>query len=277
LGTKPSRLVLALIAALALPLPLRAQEGPPSPAESAPPESAPPKDKPPSDDGRRTFGRFFPNLGRNAVLVFSKDNLAPFLVSAGAAGGGSFFDDDVQRYFTEKGRRVKWLGDSGDQLGQGYVIGPIAAALYGAGRLSGNQRFRDATYDIAQVTLVAVTYTMILKFATHRRRPDGSDNLSFPSGHASNAFAWATVGASHYGWKLGVPGYLLAGLIGVSRMEKNAHHLSDVLAGAGIGYIVGRTAVKRDGKPVRGKPIVRLNPALDPKGAGAGLALSLRF
>jgi hypothetical protein len=210
------------------------------------------------------------------VGVFSSDNLVPVLVTAAASGGGAIFDDNVQHYFATQ-RRVKWLGDFGDQLGQAYVIGPLAGALFGAGRLARDQRFRDATYDIAQVTLVAVTYTTALKYATQRTRPDGSDKLSFPSGHTSNAFAWATVGAHYYGWKLGVPGYLVAGLIGVARMEKSAHHLSDVLAGAGIGYIVGRTAIRRDGEPVPGKPRVRLAPGVDPRGAGAGLVLSVAF
>jgi hypothetical protein len=66
-------------------------------------------------------------------------------------------------------------------------------------------------------------------------------------------------------------------MIGVARMEKRAHHLSDVLAGAGIGYIVGRTAVRRDGEPIPGRPRVHLAPGLDPRGAGAGLVLTVDF
>jgi membrane-associated phospholipid phosphatase len=278
---RPRRtLVVLVLVSLALPSRARAQESPTAPPQAPPsgPESAPspPVDRPRPDDGRRTGGRFLANFGRDTVGVFSSDNLAPFLVSAAVSGGGAFFDDNVKRYFAAQ-RRAQWLGNAGDQLGQAYVIGPMAAALFGAGRLASSQRFRDATYDIAQVTLVAVTYTTILKYATHRPRPDGSDKLSFPSGHTSNAFAWATVGAHYYGWKLGVPGYLVAGLIGVSRMEIRAHHLSDVLAGAGIGYIVGRTAVRRDGEPLPGKPRVHLAPGLDPRGAGAGLALTVSF
>jgi membrane-associated phospholipid phosphatase len=277
---RPQRtLVVLALVALALPSRARAQESPAAPPEAPPvPESAPSLaiDRPRPDDGRRTGGRFLANLGRDAVGVFSSQNLAPFLVSAAVTSGGALSDDNVQHYFATR-RRAKWLGDAGDQLGQAYVIGPLAAVLFGVGRLAHDQRFRDGTYDIAQVTLVAVTYTTILKYATHRPRPDGSDKLSFPSGHTSNAFAWATVGAHYYGWKLGVPGYLVAGLIGVSRMEIRAHHLSDVLAGAGIGYIVGRTAIRRDGEPVPGKPHVHLAPGLDPRGAGAGLVLSVDF
>ncbi len=278
---RPQRtLVVFALATLALPSLVRAQEAPAALPEAPPsgPESAAPPavDRPHPDDDRRTGRRFLANFGRNTVGVFSADNLLPFLVSAAVSGGGAFFDDSVQRYFAAR-RRAKWLGDSGDQLGQPYIIGPLAAALFGAGRLASSQRFRDATYDIAQVTLVAVTYTTTLKYATQRPRPDGSDKHSFPSGHTSNAFAWATVGAHYYGWRLGVPGYLLAGLIGVSRIEKNAHHLSDVLAGAGIGYIVGRTAIRRDGEPVPGRPRVYLAPGPDPQGSGAGLVLSVSF
>jgi membrane-associated phospholipid phosphatase len=279
-GRPPRTLAVFALVTLALPSWARAQESPAALPEAPPPgaeSAAPPAlDRPHPDDGRRTGGRFLANFGRDTVGVFSSDNLVPFLVSAGVSGGGAFFDDNVQNYFATR-RRAKWLGDAGDQLGQAYVIGPMAAVLFGAGRLARDQRFRDATYDIAQVTLVAVTYTTVLKYATQRPRPDGSDKLSFPSGHTSNAFAWATVGAHYYGWKLGVPGYLLAGLIGVSRMEIRAHHLSDVLAGAGIGYIVGRTAIRRDGEPLPGKPLVHLAPAADPRGGGAGLVFTVSF
>ena len=103
-----------------------------------------------------------------------------------------------------------------------------------------HKRFHEGTYDIAQVFLVSAVYTGSLKYVTHRERPDGSDHLSFPSGHTSNAFAWATVANHHYGPKLGIPSFALATLIGVGRMEMNVHHLSDVVAGATLGYLVGR-------------------------------------
>jgi membrane-associated phospholipid phosphatase len=56
------------------------------------------------------------------------------------------------------------------------------------------------------------------------------------------------VAQGHYGWKEGVPAYALAGLIAVSRLQRNAHYLSDVLAGATLGYIVGRTVVRVNGQ-----------------------------
>jgi hypothetical protein len=86
------------------------------------------------------------------------------------------------------------------------------------------------------------------------------------------------VAAHHYGWKLGLPSYLLAGAIGVGRMEKDAHWLTDVLAGATLGILVGRTVVRRDTEPDKPHATslsVQPSRALD--GTGTGLAVTVSF
>jgi membrane-associated phospholipid phosphatase len=100
------------------------------------------------------------------------------------------------------------------------------------------------TYDMLDAAVVNFTYTEILKVAVGRERPNGQDEKSFPSGHTSNAFALASVAQLHYGWRIGVPAYALAGLMGVSRIHEDKHWLSDVVAGAALGYIAGRTVVR---------------------------------
>jgi hypothetical protein len=262
---KASRwLILACVFGVTVPLAAEEPAAPP-PAKSSP-------------DGRRTLARFIPNYARDVVGVFSKDSLKPLMITAGTAGTGAFFDDNLQRYFSPE-RRAKWLGDSGEQLGRPVVIGPMALALFGIGRLDHHQSFRDATYDIAEVTAVAASYTTFLKYTGRRERPDGSNKLSFPSGHAANAFAWAAVGAHYYGWKLGVPAFALAGLVGVSRMEKNVHHLSDVLAGGGLGYLSARSVMRKNSDPLDPERTTRLSfaPLRDPHGQGVGLLASMTF
>jgi membrane-associated phospholipid phosphatase len=226
-------------------------------------------------DGRRTLGAFPRNLGRNMIGVFSRDSLAPFLIGAAAAGSGSFLDNRAVSYF-EKGRARKF-GDVGQTMGKASIVVPIAASMFVAGRASTDSRFRALTYDIAQVTLVNAAYTTALKHAVHRTRPNASDNLSFPSGHTSNAFAWAAVTHHHYGPKLGVPAYLVASAIGVSRMERNVHHLSDVLAGATLGYVIGRTVAREDGERQPHSKRFSIVPEASPRGDGVGLGVSLDF
>ena len=151
---------------------------------------------------------------------------------------------------------------------------PLVGAIFVAGRFSPQGRFRSATYDFAQAMIVNGAYTGILKYSVQRTRPDTSDNLSFPSGHSSTAFSLAAVADHHYGWKIGVPAYVLASGIGLSRIEKDKHYLSDVLAGATIGIIVGRTVARLDGERPAKKRQISVGPATDPHGQGVGLDLS---
>lgn len=71
---------------------------------------------------------------------------------------------------------------------------------------------------------------------------------SFPSGHATAAFAIATVMARRYGQHKWVPwvAYGVAGLISISRVPDMAHFPSDVFLGAALGYTITRFDVFRN-------------------------------
>jgi membrane-associated phospholipid phosphatase len=125
--------------------------------------------------------------------------------------------------------------------------------------------------------------TPVLKFAVGRSRPREtsgtyvfkpfSAHQSFPSGHATQAFAVATVIASHYTeWWEQTLAYGAAGLVGVGRIQQNAHFASDVVAGSAIGWAVGRAVVHRHDTPSHSA--VTMSPWL---GRGAGLVINDNF
>ena len=93
-----------------------------------------------------------------------------------------------------------------------------------------------ASYTIATVT----TYS--LKQIVNEQRPDKSDRRSFPSGHATYAFAGATMLTHEFGnlspW-VPIGGFGLATLTAVDRLRRDRHYLHDICAGAAIG--VGAT------------------------------------
>jgi membrane-associated phospholipid phosphatase len=139
---------------------------------------------------------------------------------------------------------------------------------------------------MSQAIIVNQVWTQALKVVVRRERPDGSNNVSFPSGHASNAFTAATVLSRHYP-RLAVPSYGLATYIAVSRMAANKHHFSDIVAGAGFGYGVGRLVTRRNSRepdppatpaappaPARSFMIV---PDGGPAGDGTGARLVFTF
>ncbi len=79
-----------------------------------------------------------------------------------------------------------------------------------------------------------------LKYSTRQKRPDGSDDLSFPSGHTAEAFASAEFLRLEYRNQsplYGIAGYVVAAATGYLRMYNDKHFFSDVLAGAGIGIL----------------------------------------
>jgi undecaprenyl-diphosphatase len=89
---------------------------------------------------------------------------------------------------------------------------------------------------------------VVLKRRLRRPRPalyEGRllafDQFSFPSGHAMNAFALGAI--LTLAWpQVAVPVLLVAGSIGASRVVLGFHFLSDVLAGAVLGLLVGGAA-----------------------------------
>ena len=61
-------------------------------------------------------------------------------------------------------------------------------------------------------------------------------------------------------------------------MEKNAHWLSDVWAGATLGVLVGRTVVRRDTEPDEPRATtLSLQPPRALDGTGTGLAVTVSF
>ncbi len=88
------------------------------------------------------------------------------------------------------------------------------------------------------VVSAGVTYT--LKHTVNEWRPDRSDRRSFPSGHATFAFAGATVLHHEFGhvspW-ISVGGYTVATLTAADRVRRDRHHWYDVAAGAAVGVL----------------------------------------
>jgi membrane-associated phospholipid phosphatase len=217
------------------------------PAPESPPAKGGAAAAPARDDGRRTMGRFVSNLFRGTVGIVGTDNVAPLVIGGAATGVGAIFDDDIADWIADP---EHGFGTSLESGAAPAAVGAAVAILFATGRASDNSRYRAMTYDWMQAFVVNLGYTTLLKAVVHRERPNGEDTLAFPSGHASNAFALAAVAERHFGWKAGLPAYTVAGLVAVSRLQRNKHYLSDVMAGATLGYIVGRTVVRVNGRPL---------------------------
>ncbi len=205
----------AVILAASVATPVWAQHPAPTGRQEKPdttPEARRPLRQEPDDadrvagDGRRTLARLPQNVARGIGGVFSLDSLLPVLVGLAATGAARGFDDHVA--FPDGANSD--FGELGNGFGNPVFVAAAATGLLLGGRAASAGRFRDASYDLFTATAVNLLYTEALKMTIDRTRPNGADNKSFPSGHTSNAFTWATVIDHHFGKKLGLPMYAFA-------------------------------------------------------------------
>jgi len=105
--------------------------------------------------------------------------------------------------------------------------------------------FMNRSAILLKGEILALGTTSVLKRATHVLRPDGSSYTSLPSGHTTQAFAAATFLSeeykARYHW-MPYASYTVASSVGLLRVANNKHYISDVLVGAGIGYLAMKTA-----------------------------------
>ncbi len=88
---------------------------------------------------------------------------------------------------------------------------------------------------------------LAIKFMVRRERPAGewggiyrnTDPHSFPSGHAARAFLLAVIASALAPPWLAAALWVWAPLVSLARVAMGVHYLSDIVAGAVLGMIVG--------------------------------------
>ena len=129
-----------------------------------------------------------------------------------------------------------------------YVVTALAAPSDGAnGDWLGN-KVRGLETGVLALSLEGLVSEGI-KASANRERPDGENERSFPSGHAGQAGAAATLAVAnldYLGLSDGVRGgaaaafYGLAAASGWGRVECERHYLSDSLFGFALGHYIAR-------------------------------------
>jgi membrane-associated phospholipid phosphatase len=183
------------------------------------------------------------NLASDVRHLPSKQNLFWVGVGGSLALTAHPFDDNVHdgvvgdpfaESFFKPGRV---LGDTASLLGSASIV-------YAVGRLRDQPHVSHVGMDLIQALAVSEGLTEGVKHSVRRMRPDGSSRTSFPSGHSSNTFAFATALERHLGWRGAVPAYVLSSYVAISRLPANRHWLSDAVFGASVGIIAGRTVTR---------------------------------
>jgi membrane-associated phospholipid phosphatase len=164
-------------------------------------------------------------------------------------------DDRIQQSLSVQGRK-SLNGDMWDVptvYGSAYFAAGLSLATYTTGALSGNEGMRTTGRLLGESLVLAGVPATLVKIVAGRRRPYAGEgpwkfhafqlsegSQSFPSGHATIAFAVSTVLAERIDdiWaRIGL--YGLASLTALARVHNNQHWFSDVMGGAGLGITSG--------------------------------------
>jgi membrane-associated phospholipid phosphatase len=213
------------------------------------------------------------------------------LITLGLIGlGGVLYAEDEQIRDFFQNNQTSFQDNvayGAEKLGYQYAL--VAVALYGgSGYLLKNEKMQETGLLAIESFLVANSISVPLKFGIGRARPKrdrgaysyqpfsfSMSDTAIPSGHAVSAFSMASVFAGEYDspW-VGVLAYSLACLVGWERLYDDRHWASDVLAGAVLGTVVGRSVVYLHKTT---DDAVSLVPLVDPSAETYGLMVQLRF
>jgi hypothetical protein len=185
----------------------------------------------------------FKDLALDVTHIPSKENLFWAGVGGGLALAVHPADDNVNEAMINSDF-AKAFFKPGRVIGSLPMLLGSATTVYIVGRSQDLPKISHVGMDLIQALVISETMTQTLKHLTNRERPDDSDNTSFPSGHAADTFAFATALERHLGWKGAVPAYIGASYVAMSRLPADRHWLSDVVFGASVGIIAGRTVTR---------------------------------
>lgn len=225
------------------------------------------------------FPLVFPIISANAQVadtIFHKTPLftAKDLGMAAAFGVAAVAVAPLDRYFADRlqdsaMQSNRWLHGAATGfriLGSEGSLG-AGTGLYLIGRASRKTRMADLGLHSVEAMGMADLATIGMKVLFGRARPfvDSTNNYdfrlfrgltddkyrSFPSGHSTNAFAFASAVSRETEmwwprsrWYIGTLMYGGATLVGLSRMYDNQHWASDIIGGAAVGTIVGLEVVR---------------------------------
>ncbi len=218
------------------------------------------------DDGAKgtSFKRMFLNIPGDQKAIWT----SPFHIRAidsawllplGAATAGLIGSDE---HTVARARSNSTAITLGKNVSDGTLVGmaSVPAFLYVWGGLQGYPRAHETGLLSGEALMNSLVVDEALKVAFGRERPTTTGgqgrffqtigNASFPSTHSTLGWTLASVIAHEYpGWLSQTLAYSGATAISVSRVAGRQHFPSDVVAGAAVGWLIGRQVYRAHHDP----------------------------
>lgn len=205
---------------------------------------------------------------------FFRRGVIPSMALIAAGGAGIFIKQDVFDF------RSKTFPNFSTDADDFAMLAPLAG-MYAINFFSSSNRHELGRQTLLLISSGVLTSAMVwpTKKFTGVDRPNGKP-YAFPSGHTAYAFTIATFMDKEFRHRrpwISVVSYTIASATGVVRILNNAHWISDVLTGAGVGILSVNTVYWLHSKIARNKKLnTSIVPVLLP-GGNMGMCLTLKF
>lgn len=166
-------------------------------------------------------------------IIYTGSTITAIII-IGRDSGFDQFQEDMA-----KNKPMGDLAHFGDYMGQLIPNLAYMGGMYWNYKKHKDQKSLRRSILMLKTTLYSGLTTDILKRIVNEKRPNGGDRFSFPSGHTTTTFAFASIVGLEHSQAWAIAAYTLAGIVGFSRMNDNAHYLQDVVSGATIGMAYG--------------------------------------
>jgi membrane-associated phospholipid phosphatase len=172
----------------------------------------------------------------------------------GAVTGGLIASDKSTVHWLPNSSTQVHVANASSDIGSAYTLVPLSAGFYFIGTAAHDDHFRETGLMAFEALIDVNIVAEAIKLVADRARPlesngkgqfedstNGRWNSSFPSGHAINTWALASIVAHQYRHKRWVPvlTYALAVTVDVSRVGARKHFPGDVVAGSAMGWFMG--------------------------------------
>ncbi len=180
---------------------------------------------------------------------------AKWWIIFGAATAALMATDHTTSKLLENSRgQVQWANHISN-VGSVYALIPFDVGFYAWGAWKDDAKARGTAVLGGEAMLDSLIVVEVFKYTVRRNRPNAGtepgnffeNGASFPSGHAIASWSLASVIAHEYGGhsKLApILAYGLAGLVSCARFAAQQHYASDIVAGAAMGWFIGRFVVQ---------------------------------
>ena len=236
-----------------------------------------------NDKGIKRFGNWLKDDPVSLVKGIGSQELVSIGFSALLVGTVASRDETSSKNFQHRYEKSDFLSFS-NHFGSKNLVIPFSAALFGTSLLTDNSKFQDASFTSFQSLAMTSLAVGAGKFLFARARPGDDDGAydfdfaesgetSFPSGHTATAFALITPWIVYYPHPLTYSLFAIPVGTAIARVAKGHHWLSDVTAGAAIGFAMSYWLANKHLGHINKK--MQITPAFNTRGASLAVSISL--